>query len=131
MALLEWKPEFSVGVKSVDDEHRELIDLINVVYGELHGQCDGESIACFLGDIHAGIAMHFALEERIMKEAGYDEFGVHKDDHEELLDQIRGMMDAIVEDPEEGLALLSKSLSDWFGVHFATHDARLHGRIGA
>ncbi len=31
MALLKWKPEYSVGVAGVDLEHRELIAMINEV----------------------------------------------------------------------------------------------------
>ena len=37
--------------------------------------------------------MHFALEERIMRDSGYSEYEDHKDDHEELLDEIRDLMD--------------------------------------
>ncbi|HNP35266.1 MAG TPA: hemerythrin family protein [Woeseiaceae bacterium] len=130
MSLLAWKPEYSVGVPSVDDEHRELIDLINVVYDELDGRCDSVSVDEFLGDIHAVISQHFALEEQLMRAAGYDSYAAHKDDHEELLDQIRDLMDVVADAPNRGLEQLRKRLSDWFSGHFSTHDARLHGKLG-
>ncbi len=79
-----------------------------------------------LADIHAGISAHFALEERLMREAAYPEYAGHKASHEDLLDQIRDMMDAHADDPEAGRKRLQRSLSDWFGQHFATFDARLH-----
>jgi hypothetical protein len=37
------------------------------------------------------------------------------------------MMDAYRDDPAAGRAMLQRSLSDWFGRHFVTFDARLHG----
>jgi hemerythrin len=83
-----------------------------------------------LEDIYAGIAAHFALEERHMREAGYGEYAGHKEQHEELLDQIRDMMDVFAEDPDAGRSMLQKRLADWFGRHFATFDARLHERLG-
>lgn len=131
MNFLEWKAEYSVGVQSMDDEHRHMIDLINAVYAELEEKPDPDSIEKFLGDVYHAIAAHFALEERLMREAAYAEFEAHKDDHENLLDQIRDMMDAVDEDGDKGLVKLEDSLSGWFGRHFATFDARLHQKLGA
>ena len=129
MSLLEWKSEFSVGIASMDFEHQQMIKMINELYDELMKHEDPDSIEQFLGDIHAAISAHFALEERMMREAGYIEFEAHKDDHEELLDQIRDMMDAFRIDPENGFELLRDELSDWFGVHFGSFDARLHAEL--
>lgn len=129
MALLTWKAEYSVGIEAVDFEHREMIELINELYDEISDRKDLDSIEQFLGDIHAMISAHFALEERVMKRSAYDEYEAHKDDHEELLDQIRDLMDTFFLDPDKGLTLLQNRLSDWFANHFSTFDARLHGQL--
>ncbi|MCH8136735.1 MAG: hemerythrin family protein [Proteobacteria bacterium] len=131
MPLLTWKPEYSVGIDSMDDEHRQMFALINEIYEEMSERRDPEAIEQFLGDTHTAIAMHFALEERVMREAGCDEYAAHKEDHEDLLDQIRDMMDTFDEDAEAGFRVLSNRLSDWFLVHFGTFDARLHGKLGS
>lgn len=129
MPLLTWKPEYAVGVESVDFEHEQMINLINEIYDEMKTRKDVDSIEQFLGDVHFAISAHFALEEKLMREAAYPEYAAHKDDHEELLDQIRGLMDQFVLDPDKGYDLLQDHLSDWFAHHFATFDARLHGRL--
>lgn len=129
MTLLTWKNEFSVGIDSVDFEHQELIGLINALYTELSDRQDAAAIEHFLGDIHAAISAHFALEERVMKSSGYDEYLAHKEDHEELLDQIRDLMDEFLDDPDAAVDVLRARLADWFEVHFATFDARLHGKL--
>lgn len=129
MPLLDWKTEYSVGIESMDDEHQQMFRLINEIYREMEERCDADAIEQFLVDTHTAIAMHFALEERIMRDAGYEEYIAHKDDHEELLDQIRSMMDSFDRDAETGFRLLSDRLSDWFLVHFATFDARMHGQL--
>ena len=130
MSLLTWKPEYSVGIDSMDDEHSHMIDMINDVYERLAGSQDPEEIETCLEAIFGAISSHFALEERLMLDSAYDEFSDHKEDHEDLLDEIRDLMDNYVADPEQGGALLEERLSDWFGKHFATFDARLHGRLG-
>jgi len=131
MSLLNWKSEYSVGIDSMDDEHRQMFRLINEIHEEMRGRRDTESMEQFLGDIHTAIAMHFALEERVMREAAYEEYEAHKEDHEELLDQIRDMMDTFDEDCDAGIRHLSECLSDWFLAHFGSFDARLHGKLGS
>jgi hemerythrin len=130
MTLLQWKPAYTLGIPSVDHEHRQLIGLINEAYGHLEGSADPDAIERCLGDICAGIAAHFALEERHMREAGYAEYAAHKEEHEDLLDQIRELMDEFATNPQAGRATLQKRLADWFGGHFATFDARLHEAFG-
>lgn len=130
MSLLEWKPEYSVGIASMDDEHREMIDLINDVYQRLGSSSDPEDIEDCLDNIFNTISLHFALEERIMREHAYAEYTEHKEDHEDLLDEIRDLMDQFIGDTDSGARLLEKRLSDWFARHFATFDARLHGKLG-
>ncbi len=130
MNYLQWCEAFSIGVDSVDFEHQELMDMINMIYAELENRRDVEEIKQTMGEVHAEISAHFALEERIMRHARYKEYDAHKNDHENLLDQIRTMMDAIEIDPEHALDMLSDKLADWFRRHFITFDARLHNKLG-
>lgn len=129
MKYLEWKAEYSIGIESIDMEHRELIEMINAFYKELDERRDSNSIEQFLGEIHSAIGSHFALEERFMRESNYAEYAEHKDDHEDLLDEIRDMMDTFDSDASSGLDVLEERLSNWFGEHFRTFDARLHGKL--
>ncbi|MCJ7814424.1 MAG: hemerythrin family protein [Xanthomonadales bacterium] len=130
MTLLQWKPSYALGVPSVDHEHRELISLINQAYGHMGTDSAPDRIEACLEDIYAAISSHFALEERHMREAKYGEYQAHKDQHEELLDQLRDMMDEFLDDPQSGEETLRAGLADWFGGHFSTFDARLHLKLG-
>ena len=130
MPLLEWKTEYSVGNTAIDHEHQQMILQINLLYEQLFDPQDGGNIEAVLGEIHADISAHFALEERLMREAGYPEYEDHKNDHEELLDQILDLMDGFYADPKTGQKLLRTHLSDWFGRHFSSFDARLHKQLG-
>jgi len=129
MSFLQWKPQYSVGIQSMDDEHREMIDLINATYEKLKSDTDADQVEEYLGEILSTISMHFALEEKIMRNAAYSEFQAHKDDHEVLLDRLRDLMDDFFVDPAGGSDRLEQGLSDWFANHFSTFDARLHGEL--
>lgn len=130
MSLLQWKQEYSVGVAAMDDEHREMMGLINDVYAKLASDPDASQVDECLGDIYNTISLHFALEEKLMRNNNYSEYGAHKDDHEVLLDQIRDLMDDYHKDPQSGSDRLAEGLADWFVTHFSTFDARLHGALG-
>ena len=65
-----------------------------------------------------------------MRDHRYDQYEPHKADHELLLDQLRDIMDAVELDRDIDNEELGSVLEQWFGNHFQTHDARLHGRLG-
>jgi len=131
MTLLRWKDEYSVGIEAVDHEHRELIDLINVLHERLYAADAKVTVPDFFGDLLKGISAHFALEESFMREQGYPRLVPHKDDHERLLDELREIMDAFEQSEEIDVLELSRRLESWFSLHFRTHDAELHRAIGA
>jgi hemerythrin-like metal-binding protein len=129
MSLIEWKPEFSVGNTAVDHEHRELIQLINTVHAAIAGGAERDRLAAGLGEIYAQIAAHFALEEKMMRDAGYADLGRHKADHESLLDQLADIIDGVEIGNKLDDCDLSSLLNRWFTEHFGTHDAKLHRRL--
>ena len=129
MSLIEWKAEFSVGVPSIDHEHQELIALINRLNRQALEGASYARVSEALGEIFAQISAHFALEEKIMRDARYDAYPEHKEDHEDLLDEIRDIMDRVDYDGSYDESRLGRELERWFGEHFRTHDARLHRRI--
>ena len=126
MSLIEWKDEFSVGVASVDLEHRELIELINDLHALIGDNASADEVVSMLGEIFAQISAHFALEEKYMRETRYRFLDEHKADHEMLLDELRDIMDLVDEDGGYDELGLSQDMRRWFTEHFRTHDARLH-----
>ena len=130
MSLIAWKDEFSVGVDAVDLEHREMIELIADLDDAMQKDASHVNVVQGLGEIYARISAHFALEEKIMRDARYPEFVDHKQDHERLLDSLLDVIDGVDEAGSYDRASLSKSLDAWFSDHFRTHDAKLHHQLG-
>lgn len=126
MTLIEWRDDFKIGIDEVDFEHQELIELINESYNEAKN--DGANLAVLdsLGEIFVQISAHFALEEKEMRQLKYDQYEDHKEDHEQLLDSIRDIMDEYEENTILDEEDFGVRLKDWFVNHFSTKDARLH-----
>ena len=130
MSLITWRDEFSVGVAAVDHEHREMIELINDLDGAMQDDATHTDVVRSLGEIYARISAHFALEEKIMRDAHYDAYAAHKQDHELLLDSLLDVIDTVNNDGRYDRASLAHSLDAWFSDHFRTHDAKLHNQLG-
>lgn len=129
MALLEWKDDYRTGFRSIDFEHQNLIASINNIFE--NGSGDKEATLAALGEIHALVEAHFALEEKIMRDQHYAAYPPHKEDHERLLDDILNIMDEV--EKVAGLdteTALRNRLGGWFSAHFATLDKDLHTMLG-
>lgn len=130
MSIIEWKDDYATGIASVDHEHKELIELINSLHGEMQGEASRDQVMEALGEIFAQISAHFALEEKIMQDNHYRAFAEHKLDHETLLDELLDIMDSVDDDGRFPTDELSVDLDRWFSDHFRTHDAKLHKLLG-
>jgi len=126
MNLIEWRDEFLLGIPAVDHEHHELIELINELYDSYSAHDSKVATMEFLGELYAKIAAHFALEEKIMVEKGYDQYRDHKSEHEKLLDEICDFMDDFESDQTFPDGVFKELLEVWFISHFKSKDARLH-----
>ena len=130
MALLRWKDHYSVGIEGIDHEHKDLIELINRLHDQLSAS-EPLAASAFFGDLVKDISAHFALEERFMRERGYDQLPQHKEDHERLLDEILCLIDEFDGEDMADHEDLAARLNAWLSRHFETHDARLHEAYGS
>tara|TARA_B100002003_G_C13751765_1_gene374238 strand:- start:53 stop:469 length:417 start_codon:yes stop_codon:yes gene_type:complete len=131
MALIAWQTDFETGIASVDFEHREMVALLNQLYAELERDPNDSAVEDFLGEVFANISAHFALEEKIMRDNSYDEYQLHKQNHEQLLDAIREIMDDHRQGHFAGASdLLAARLKNWFEEHFRGYDARMGHMTG-
>lgn len=127
--MLDWKDDYRTGSDSIDYEHETLIVAINHLYYQAISS-GGDKIIPALGEIHALIEAHFALEEKIMRDQNYPGYADHKQDHDRLLDEILDIMDdAEAENLMAAGPRLAERLGAWFGIHFSTFDRQLHGQV--
>ena len=130
MTLLDWQTDFECGVVSIDHEHRQLIEVINDLYARIGDDSGNDEVTRLLGEIHGLIESHFALEEKLMRDASYANYGPHKADHDRLLDDIRDIMDSVHGGSDPVGEPLAQRLRAWFSDHFRTLDRDLHKLAG-
>lgn len=126
MELIKWSDKFATGIPGIDSEHEELINSINSFYIKQSQDSDKYELGNILNNIYGSIHAHFMLEERLMQKHGYDEYEEHKNDHANLLDDIREITIEFEKTSELDEHKLKIKLNNWFMNHFKTHDSRLH-----
>jgi len=86
--LIVWSNSYSVNVAVMDQEHQRLVDIVNNLYAAMRSGRGKDVIGSILDELINYTKTHFAHEERLMKESGYDGFDEQKRSHESLLSQV-------------------------------------------
>jgi hemerythrin len=125
MSLLAWNESYSVGVASIDDEHRELFDAVRNLESAIVRNAEAAETGPLLLKLAEATARHFQDEEAIMRKAKYPGMALHVANHERLVEKI----DAFAVRHSRGGAPLNQHalnfLHDWLLHHIESDDARL------
>jgi hemerythrin len=122
--LVTWSPTFSVGIKLIDEQHQELLNLTN----DMFEHCIGEEKAereYFESVIHGAVdyvKVHFATEEKIMLRTGYAGFAQHKKEHEAFVLNVVEQIQAYNAGKRLVLNNFTRYLKEWILTHIAVSD---------
>ena len=81
MALVNWSEQLSVGLNSIDAEHRKLLDILNSMHDAMSKGKGREIVGKVLDDLIRYTVIHFTHEEELMRKHGYAEFEGHRGIH--------------------------------------------------
>jgi len=123
MPLIEWTVQLSVGIDSIDEQHKKLINMINALNEAMLTGSSNE----LLGKIFTGLAAytqkHFAYEENMFAEYGYTNSQEHKRQHSELIAQVVELKEKFMENPQGTISAdLMLFLKRWLTNHIMRTD---------
>ena len=125
MKDIVWGDILSVEVDEIDEDHRKLVNIFNILN---HSVTEGESpdyLAAVLEELINCTVWHFSHEERLMLKYGYEGIEEHKADHRELVDGARELQQKILQADKPVSDEDIKSLERWLTEHILTADMRL------
>ena len=85
MSIMDWEPALDVGVGAMNDEHKQLLSLMNALHDAYKAGETGSSVMQKLDALGAATIKHFADEEVYMESIGYPKLASHKIIHQQLL----------------------------------------------
>ena len=84
MPLIQWTQEFSVGVSSLDEEHKKLIAILNELGHAIKENNGKDVLGKIIDKLLAYTATHFKHEEDLFYQTSYPDAAAHRKEHEEL-----------------------------------------------
>jgi hemerythrin len=135
MESFVWTPCFVTGLKTVDEQHHHLVDVINH-FGDLILQPQGSSNAeteSTFGELARYAQYHFREEESLMDLAELDPRHIlrHRDEHAKFLRDVTQMHDALASGRREDAAALLDYLSNWLAFHILGTDQLMASLMAA
>lgn len=120
--LLRWNDSLSVGIGSIDKQHKVLIDLINELYREMNSEKGQAVIGRALGKLIEYTGTHFQFEEKLFAEHNYQDRKGHEEIHRKLVAQVIDFQKQFEQGSADVSLELMEFLKDWLINHIKKTD---------
>ena len=124
--MFEWNDDYSVGIEEIDKQHKHLIG----IGAELMEMVKHHSNDDMYDDVIDAVermkdytVYHFATEERLMAQAGFDGLDEHKAEHARFIDKLEDVdLTALDDNQTEFIMDILKFISTWIFKHIIGAD---------
>ncbi|MCX8125342.1 MAG: bacteriohemerythrin [Spirochaetes bacterium] len=124
MEFIEWGEHLSVGVKVFDEEHKQLIALVNKLNHALQSGSAKKTMEEILRSLANYTKIHFTHEEDYMQLYGYPEYEKHRQEHEALTNQVMDFLNRYQQGKASFSLELMNFLKDWLTKHILGSDKK-------
>jgi methyl-accepting chemotaxis protein len=120
--LLRWSDSLSVGIGSIDIQHKKLIDLINELFKHINSGSAKEAVGKTLRELIDYTGNHFQTEEKFFDKYNYPEQVEHKEMHRKLVAQVVEFQKQFKNGEKDVSLELMEFLKDWLINHIKKTD---------
>lgn len=125
MALLEWTDKMSVGIETIDADHKKMLDLLNTLHMAVREKHPASAVRAVLQELIKYADYHFQAEEQLMRLARYPAFEEHKAKHDALRQQVLALDSSLDSMPENVMRVKTFDfLSEWLMRHILGDDMK-------
>lgn len=125
--MFVWKKEFELGIKSIDEQHKKLLDIGNQInelildYSDSHNNFT--DIYNLIEELKNYTVYHFDTEEELFIKYNYSDYENHKKEHDKFVDYLDSIdLNHVDENQKEFLNELLNKIVQWVFRHIITTD---------
>ena len=126
MSVMQWNRKMSVGLAELDDDHKQLIRVINQLGADYQDEDRRQAIRQSLVALRRYAEFHFAREEKVMMACAYPQLEEHQGEHRDFVQRILELTRQFDADPESTAEIVNEDLleflRDWLSHHIMIED---------
>lgn len=122
--MIEWEDKYSVGISIVDEEHKELIRIMNAAIVAKQHSANVDEITKLLKELTVYALKHFSTEESYMVEFNYPEFQYHKEEHSDFSNKTITYCNRVIEGNYNIASEILEYLKKWLVNHIQITDKK-------
>jgi len=114
---IEWQDSYSVGINSIDQQHKKLVNLINQLQTAVDYSTGEEFEREALDALVDYTKTHFGHEESLMQQYGYPGYEPHTGEHKKMIREVEALLAEYDKDPEQAIQRALNFLKEWLIDH--------------
>jgi hemerythrin len=122
MQFLEWEDSYNIGVKEIDIQHRGLFDIISKLSATRRFETEGRYFLAMLHQLVDYTKIHFATEERYMREAQYPKLVEHQQEHTVFITELMKLLHEFEKKEPDIQQKILNYLKVWYMEHIMGTD---------
>ena len=115
--FVEWNDSYSVGIESIDLQHKKLLNLINQLQTAVDYSTGAQFEREALDELVDYTKTHFTYEEGLMRDNDYPDFLPHKAQHEKMFKKVAEVLADYEKDADTAMGNAAEYLKDWLINH--------------
>lgn len=125
MSFMTWTDDMSVGIDTLDDDHKQLFAILNRLVEGGGGGSSRQELQAMLGELVDYANDHFSREEAMLASRNYPDLAKHREIHADFTGQVRAMAEEFESSSNVMLKIdLILLLKDWLFDHILSTDMK-------
>lgn len=125
MPLIQWRDDFNVGVVMVDQQHHQLVNILNQLHDAMKSGCRQEEVGAVLNELISYTRFHFNAEEKLMTDCGYPGADEHTRKHRAMVARVGDFVEDMRLNSVSTPVKLLNFLKEWLTKHILVTDREM------
>ena len=130
---IQWSSSLETGIRHIDLQHQELVDLINAAEFAYARKEGAEMLQQILPTLSAYVVFHFGMEETLLagSHIAADHAAAHRQAHRDFTARVESLKQAFAAGDPNALQELVTYLQNWLVEHIMKTDKELGRQVRA
>lgn len=129
MAFIDWLPNYDIGHKTIDEQHKHLVGMVNKLHDSISRNKIDIAVAEVLKEIVEYTQYHFDAEERVMHESGFPAVKNHMVLHRNLIHGVAGKLAKLNRGEQVSVFEMMAFLREWLVNHILKEDKKFAAHL--